>query len=133
MVRAALCPLSQTHQEAAIWLDNLFEICDKDPTSDMIHCNASSKKEVWELYANEKKSLDQDALNYSDFDNIWNGLYPHASCRPFVGIPGKCHICCEIDRMRRTCSDKHVHLRLKEAHHMHRGGFEQTFMLEREG
>jgi hypothetical protein len=129
MVRAASCPFNDTSREAVIWLDDFFDICDKDPEGDLVHCNVSTKMEVWEMYSQEKQLLGSPYLSYKDFIDLWNGLFPHCVCRPWVDIPGKCHICCEIDRMRRSSSDRMVQLRLKEAHHMHRGGL---FMLERE-
>jgi hypothetical protein len=41
---------------------------------------------------------------------------------------GKCDTCFAIDDMRRTCQDETTLCKLRDAHHLHRGGL---FMLER--
>jgi hypothetical protein len=129
MVRAAICPLNDASREAVIWMESFFDICDKDPTRELVHCNVSTKKEVWEMYLQDKQLSQSNYVSYMAFVDIWNGMFPYCICRSWVDIPGKCNICCEIDRQRRSCPDRLVQKRLKEAHHMHRGGL---FMLERE-
>lgn len=110
-------------------MESFFDLCDKDPTSYETHCNAGGKNEIWDLYVVEKKNQNANYLEYNDFLDLWNSLFPRVTCRDFKNIPGKCQICWEIDRKRRTNSDRLIQLRLKEAHCMHRGGF---FMLERQ-
>lgn len=56
------------------------------------------------------------------FYEIWNSLFPLCVNRPWCDIPGKCDVCCHIDRLRRTTNSDSVLLACKKAHLLHRGG-----------
>jgi hypothetical protein len=106
-----------------------------------------AKKNVFQQYEKEIKNINRTPVSLSTFITTWNAIFPRCVNRPWCDIPGsiyftlfgsitlktltllgKCDICGEIDRQRRTCEDENTLEQLKRAHHMHRGGL---FMRER--
>lgn len=67
MVRSSLCPALQTQQEAEVWMESFFDLCDKDPTSYETHCNAGGKNEIWDLYVVEKRIRTQTTWSTTTF------------------------------------------------------------------
>jgi len=61
-------------------------------------------------------------VQLSRFYELWGCLFPLCVNRPWCDIPGKCAVCLEIDRLRRSTKSEPVLLALKEAHLLHRGG-----------
>jgi len=130
-IRAALTPLADTQQFATIWLEHYFETYgDQAPNRDETHLMIMQKTDLYNLYKHEMDTSNppRPIVSKTRFNSLWNVLFPKCRCRPWCDIPGKCDICYEIDRLRRTEEDSIVQEKLKEAHHMHRGGM---FMLER--
>ena len=132
MVRSAFCPLAESQQFAVNWMENYFDTYgDKAPNRDEIHLLIMQKADVYKLYAHEfqNSSPPRKVISYSRFLGLWNALFPKCINRPWCDIPGKCDICYEIDKQRRTSEDAVVQEKLREAHHIHRGGM---IMLERQ-
>lgn len=129
MIRAALQPFSDAQQFCSIWLLNYFEkYGDKSPNGEETKLHLMKKNDVYFKYVNEFKSQGRQYVPESKFINLWNVLYPQYCMRQYCDIPGKCDTCYEIDKLRRTSEESIVQEKLKEAHHLHRGGM---FMLER--
>lgn len=132
MIRAALQPLACTQQFCSAWLGEYFRTYgDQSPNSAETKLSLMNKIEVYEAYKHEFQILNSPArevVNYCTFNQLWNNIYPFATMRPYVDIPGKCDTCYEIDRLRRTAEDKRVQVACSQAHVLHRGGL---FMLER--
>lgn len=135
MIRAGLTPYSETQRTCVRWLENYFTIYgDKDPSRDEIHLSIMARRDVYLKY---RKDMIQQQTEFqyprpfvkeSRFCELWNVLFPLCVNRPWCDIPGKCKVCAEIDKLRRTTNFSTVHKNLKEAHHLHRCGM---FMLER--
>lgn len=129
MVTASLCPLADTQLACVTWLGDHFSLYgDQAPNRDETHLVIMHKKDIYEKYVNDMKKTQQDYSSLSTFIELWNSLYPTCLSRPWVDIPGKCSTCCYIDQSRRTSVGSNVHIHLKQAFSLHRGGL---FMLER--
>ena len=131
MFRAALCPLADNQQLAIIWLEEYFlKYGDSAPNRDETHLLIMHKSDIYKRYVHELETSfpPRKFVSYSRFIALWNVLFPKYINRPWCDIPGKCDICYEIDKQRRTIEESIVQEKLKEAHHLHRGGL---FMLER--
>lgn len=131
MIRAALTPMADIQQLATLWLEHYFETYgDQAPNQDETHLHIMQKKDLYILYESEMLKSDPPCatVSYTRFIKLWNVLFPKCRSRPWCDIPGKCDICYEIDRQRRTEEDSVVQDMLKKAHLLHRGGM---FMLER--
>jgi hypothetical protein len=118
-------------QLCSLWLENYFEkYGDSAPNRDEVHLLIMQRKDLYKRYVHElsSASLPQNTVSESRFLQLWDVLFPKCINRPWCDIPGKCDICYEIDRLRRTSEDSIVQKHLKDAHHLHRGGM---FMLER--
>ena len=69
-------------------------------------------------------------VTYKRFVDMWNCIFVKTGLRSWVNIPGKCHTCLAIDKLRRSeQSTNMVKEACKQAHQLHRGGL---FMLERQ-
>jgi hypothetical protein len=131
MVTAAMAPSSNAELMCTIWLEKYFDLWDRSPDSDLTYVQCMDKLEVYKEYKAVMDRLptgETNAVGQSRFYKLWKALYPHCVKRPHCDIPGKCATCYAIDKLRRSSEDKQVHLQLKKAHVMHRGGL---FMLER--
>jgi len=131
MIRAAITPYAETQMMCSIWLENYFEkYGDKAPNRDETHLLIMQKNDLFKSYIHEFSNSNppRSVVSESKFIELWNVLYPTCVSRPWCDIPGKCDICYEIDRLRRSSEESIVQEKLKEAHHLHRGGM---FMLER--
>ena len=129
MVRAAITPLAECQRIAVIWMKDFFNIQgDHSPDSNDIMLQIMLKSNAYDKYC--ESMTPRRCVSESKFKELWNVLFPHVQMRPNCDIPGKCHICYEIDRQRRQEHDAHTSIMLQEAHLLHRGGM---FHLEREG
>lgn len=131
IIRAALTPMSNAQQMATSWLESYFaNYGDPAPNRDEIHLLVMNKSDLYRQYTEEMKRLDpgQARIDRARFLQLWAVLFPRCINRPWCDIPGKCDVCYDIDRLKRTSEDSHVQKKLKDAHALHRGGL---FMLER--
>jgi len=132
MVRAALQPFSQRQQMCRVWMEDYFKTFgDHQPNSEFNKLSVLTKRDVYDTYKQEfaiKHSPARPVVGYSTFTELWNVMFPYVTIRPFVDVPGKCDICFEIDRLRRSSGDRVLQDAARKAHQLHRGGF---FMPER--
>jgi hypothetical protein len=129
MIRASLQPLAETQQFCSIWLLEYFEkYGDKSPNGEETKLHLMKKNDVYYQYTHEFNLKKRPIVSETKFINLWNVLYPQYCMRQYCDIPGKCETCYEIDRLRRITDESVVQEKLREAHHLHRGGM---FMLER--
>lgn len=129
MVRASLTPLAERQQFASLWLEDHFDkYGDHSPNSDEIHLHIMQRSELYGQYCDDQLKTNSDVVDYPRFLQLWSVLFPKCRSRPWCDIPGKCNVCYEIDRLRRSEEDRVVQEMLQKAHQMHRGGL---FMLER--
>lgn len=92
------------------------------PESFEVKLSISHKKEVYEEYQSQIEKKGEKIVNLNRFYELWNCLFPLSVNRPWIDIPGKCAVCLEIDRLRRSTKSEAVLLALKDAHLLHRGG-----------
>jgi hypothetical protein len=130
MARASLSPLADRQQFATVWLERHFaKYGDCSPDSNMVRLMVLAKRTLWVEYKKDMDAISQEIVTEARFSELWAVLFPRYMNRTWCNIPGKCDTCYEIDQLRRTSQDAEVHKRLREAHHLHRGGM---FMLERQ-
>lgn len=124
-----MSPMANAQQNLIVWFERYFaKFGDKAPNRKETELQIMAKTNVYEQYCREMRSIKADVVSISVFDTIWITLFPRCVNRPWCDIPGKCETCYEIDRLRRVCKEDAALERLKQAHHLHRGGL---FMLER--
>jgi hypothetical protein len=129
-ISCGLTPKSEVRQAAVLWMSEYFDMCDVSPDSDFIKVNSLMKRDIYRQYCVEQDALDPDTGVVSEptFNELWAVIYPYCVRRTYCNIPGKCEICGTIDKLRRSANTRLVHMYLKKAHLLHRGGM---FMLER--
>ena len=129
-IQAALTPKSQIQQDAIAWLDDYGKTFgDQSPNSNDVAINVCTKKEVYDDYVRDMKSFNNPIVSISIFQDIWRTIFQNFKLREWVGIPGHCCTCDEIDTIRKQSLNKAVREAAKQAHLLHRGGF---FMAERQ-
>ena len=131
MVLAAMIPKSDVQADCALWLESYFKnYGDFAPNKNEVRLLIMQKKDVFNKYCHDfKLPVQRPVVSRAKFYELWDKLFPNCVSRPWCDVPGKCYTCYEIDRLRRTSDDAKVQEKLKEAHHLHRGGL---FMLERD-
>lgn len=129
MLRAALTPKVEADFLCTAWLFQYFDAYgDSSPTEeDLTKISVTYRNEVYSTYIQQLDRAEKK-VSLTRFYELWSSLYPLSINRSWCSIPGKCDICYEIDKLRRTSSSISVQRALKEAHLLHRGGM---FMLER--
>jgi hypothetical protein len=131
MIRAAITPYAERQVMCTLWLEEYFDTYgDQAPNKNETHLLIMQKKCLYQSYNHQfqNSSPPRAVVTESKFIELWNVLFPTCINRSWCDIPGKCDTCYEIDRMRRSSEEKVVQEKLREAHHLHRGGM---FMLER--
>ena len=107
------------------------EYSDKKPNGENNYLAVNTKSEVYESYVEDIKVLGWtiNVVPYKRFVDLWNCIFVKTKLRSWIDIPGKCHSCLAIDKLRRSDNtDKQTQSALKQLHHTHRGGLT---MLER--
>ena len=131
MVRAAQTPANDTDEQAVLWMESYcYRYGDFSPNSDEVKFSVMMKKDVYSKYESDMRASNRKPVQYTRFINLWNSLFPKCRSRPWCAVMGKCHVCAEIDRLRRVATSDIELQKLQECHMMHRGGM---FMLERMG
>ena len=130
MVRAAMTPRSDVQSDCVVWLESYFKnYGDFAPNKNEVRLLIMQQKDVFDKYTHDFTfPIERPVVSQNKFYELWDKLFPRCVSRPWCDVPGKCNTCYEIDRLRRTSEDPKVQEKLKEAHHLHRGGL---FMLER--
>ena len=129
LVVDGLTPYAESNQFARIWIDNYFNnFADSKPNHITIHAALTYRKDLWEQYKLEMELINQSFLDESYFNRLWHVLFPFYEIRQWLNVPGKCDICMEIDKVRRTSTDKDTLSAAKQAHLLHKAGM---FGLER--
>ena len=130
LIQSALTPLSTKQQDAVAWLDDYGKsFGDQSPNSTEVAINVPTKKEVYDDYVMDMKSFGEPYVCLSIFENLWRTIFQHFQLRQWVGIPGKCSTCDDIDTIRKKSLNKSIREAAKQAHLLHRGGL---FMAERQ-
>jgi len=147
MLTASMIPNRDKDIMAAQWLEDRFlKYGDHSPNSSNHFLSETFKVDVFRMYEVEQLHYGLPVMDSSNFNSLWNALYPKYLVRPWLNVPGKfffnynlfnffknnvpgkCNICYQIDQRRKKGGSKVVMEALKQCHHMHRGGM---FMLER--
>ena len=95
---------------------------DKSPDSLENKMSICHRNEVFAQYCSEMEQSGEKLVKKNRFYEIWSSLFPYVVNRPWCDIPGKCKICHEIDKLRKTSNSIAVQLALQKAHLLHRGG-----------
>jgi len=131
MIRAALSPTSEAQIYAKLYITDYVEaFADIAPNSNDEYVTAPTKKQVYEDYRKYCAEFQLQPIVLTQFYKMWSILFPTLRLRPWKNVVGKCDVCFEIDRMRKSgdCT-RCEHEALKQLHHLHRGGM---VMIERE-
>ena len=130
MVRNAITPLAENQRQAVEWLKNYFDVYgDDSPNSEETLVQVMLKGDHYRHYVKDMATAGREVVGEPRFGELWNVLFPYCQRRSYCDQPGKCNVCYEIDKQRRTTTDRHHARMLKDAHLLHRGGM---FMQERE-
>ena len=134
MVTAAITPLAERQMFAVLWQQDYFETFGQQiPNADRETLLVEmSKSQVYDKYKEDfiNQNRHDDILSSVVFLSLWRYVLPECRLRPWCCIPGTCHFCGHLNRLRQSTSDREVHKRLKEAHLLHRGGFFQKLRLK---
>lgn len=115
--------------ETVAWLENYFELFGNHaPNEEEIKLLLLRKKDVYMEYVADSEANFREIVPESKFSVLWQRLFPNCNIKPWSSLIGKCDTCLEFDSLIRVAEDPSVIEKLRQAHHMHRGGL---FMLER--
>lgn len=131
MIRAAMTPASPAQIFAKLFIiDYVESFADVSPNSNDEFVTASTRKQVFDEYEEYCNRHNVEPIGLMRFYKIWSVLFPTLKLRPWKNVVGKCDVCYEIDRRRKSgeCT-RCEHEALKQLHHLHRGGL---VMIERE-
>ena len=125
--------MAEAQTTAMIWLDQyIYMYGDDSSTSDEIHIATQNKLTVYSreytTHLTKRYSPPRAVVNYQNFFDLWNSLYPEVVARPYADVVGKCDLCYRIHSIRTTATESAKQQKAKEAHHLHRG---VMFMRER--
>lgn len=131
--RCALCPLSTPQVNAILWMEKYFEAtCQYNPAKEEAEVQVREKQDV---YIDYKAAVEAHNLKYSTFGydtqatitdstffELWDVIFPFFKHQKSCDIPGHCQTCANIESVGAESKDNYIHTKLKELHHMHRGG-----------
>lgn len=130
MIRNAITPLAEKQRQAVEWLKNYFDVYgDDSPNSEETLVQVMLKGDLYQHYLKDMVAAGREVVCQTRFGELWNVLFPFCQRRSYCDQPGKCSVCYEVDKQRRSTTDRHHAQMLKDVHLLHRGGM---FMQERE-
>jgi hypothetical protein len=84
---------------------------------------------LWSFYAGQLKNvfLEDDALSYSKFIELWKTGYSHVKIREYKAVTGKCSACALLNEARNKIENNVIRQKITDLHALHR----VTFMSEK--
>ena len=96
------------------WMKRYFETAgDHNPTKNEIHLDVTTKKAIYQLYAQEMNNYNEEypVYSYGKFVFIWNEVFSHVSIREYKDVTGKCDFCAKLTILRQDTNNWCEHCR----------------------